>query len=75
MCDGTGARDVHTCNNCRQCADGYYPTGICNGRSLSDTVQCVKCLTSCPAGYYLKGDCSVEEVKCVCNPPCANVSQ
>lgn len=75
-CDGSGTGDIQKCQDCRQCPAGYYPTGHCDGRSFSDTVQCTQCITSCPAGQYLKGDCRVEEVKCVaCDPPCANVSQ
>lgn len=64
------------CVDCKQCASGYYPSGLCNGISFNDTVQCTKCRTSCPSGFYLKGDCRVEEVVCVpCDPPCANQSE
>ena len=64
------------CINCRQCPAGQYPSSLCDGRSFADSVQCTPCRTSCPAGQYLKGNCAVEEVKCVsCSLPCANVSQ
>lgn len=74
-CDGSTTSDVQQCQNCRQCPDGYYPTNLCSGISFTDTVECKRCLTECPAGFYLKGDCRVEEVKCVpCDPLCANQS-
>jgi hypothetical protein len=61
-CDGSTSSDVQKCQSCKQCPDGYYPTGLCNCVSFDNTVQCNKCLTECPAGHYLKGDCKVEEV-------------
>jgi hypothetical protein len=75
LCDGTGTTDVQTCANCRLCPADHYPTSLCDGRSFTDTVECKPCLTSCPPGYYLKGNCKVEEVKCVpCDMPCTNQS-
>jgi hypothetical protein len=74
-CDGTGTTDVQTCANCRLCPADHYPTSLCDGRSFTDTVECKPCRTSCPAGYYLQGNCKVEEVKCVpCDMPCTNQS-
>ncbi len=76
-CNGTGYTDTQQCARCKQCAPGYYPSELCDGRSFSDSVQCRQCITSCPVGQYLKGNCNVEEVKCVpCSPSsCSNFSQ
>lgn len=75
LCTGETTSDVQSCRDCKQCPDGYYPTGLCSGVGFEDTVQCNKCRTECPAGFYLQGDCRVEEVTCVpCDPPCANQS-
>jgi len=75
-CSGLGTSDVQTCVDCKQCPAGYYPSGLCDGRSFNDTVECIKCRTTCPEGFYLKGDCRVEEVRCVqCDAPCSNVSE
>lgn len=74
-CDGSQKSDVQRCMDCKQCPAGYYPSNLCDGISFNDTVKCTQCRTSCPAGFYLKGDCRVEEVLCVpCDPPCANQS-
>jgi hypothetical protein len=76
FCDGKTTSDVQRCKSCKQCPTGYYPTKLCSGLSFSDTVECIQCRTECPAGFYLKGDCRVEEVKCVpCDQPCANQSK
>ena len=75
VCDGSTSTDVQRCKPCKQCPEGHYPTNLCNGISFTDTVECIKCRTECPAGFYLQGDCRVEEVRCVpCDPPCANQS-
>jgi hypothetical protein len=75
LCDGTTTNDVQSCRDCRQCPPGFYPSSLCSGVGFEDTVTCTMCITSCPSGFYLQGNCAVEEVRCVpCDPPCQNQS-
>ena len=70
-CDGYSTADLQSCRDCKLCPAGHYPTGLCSGVDFVDTVECVPCITECPAGFYLRGDCRVEEVTCVpCDAPC-----
>jgi hypothetical protein len=38
---------------------GEYKATQCGGRAKFDQVTCVKCLESCPAGFYKEGNCDV----------------
>jgi hypothetical protein len=48
----------NVCDNCKtSCPADNYMSGTCDGRSTTDTINCVGCKTNCGSGNYVTGTC------------------
>jgi hypothetical protein len=57
----------HVCvSQCKVCPAGFFTEQPCDGQGYSDTVNCIPCTSSCPAGNFLSGCVPMAESMHVC---------